>query len=91
MDEEVVKALTRLAVGYEYYENTTTTAPNGETAVKKTLKHIPPDINAIRLLEQIQNGGGSSNPYIFYTNEELKAEIKKLYDTMCKMTDGGEQ
>ncbi|MDR1917624.1 MAG: hypothetical protein LBQ05_01415 [Christensenellaceae bacterium] len=87
MDKKLMDALTRRALGQEYCEETITTKPDGETATKKTQKYIPPDITAIKLLKQLQ-GGTAANPYTFYTNAELTAEIKKLYETMREITDG---
>lgn len=50
-DEDILKALEKKALGYEYQEIKVIASRDGKTQrIEKTTRHVPPDIRAVRLL-----------------------------------------
>lgn len=51
MKDDLKEALLKKATGYEYEETEITASKDGKSSrVKKTKKHMPPDLNAIKYL-----------------------------------------
>lgn len=50
MDNEIFNALRKRALGYEAEESTIIAGRNGHEKMKIIKKHIPPDVQAIKLM-----------------------------------------
>lgn len=56
MDDELLKALRKRALGYEAEESTIIAGKGGNEKMKVVKKHIPPDVQAIRLMLILEKG-----------------------------------
>lgn len=77
--EELIKALKKRALGYEYEETTTLieeTSHGTKKKISKVKKHIPPDPNTARyLLSQLEPTEADFEEIL----KDFKEEVKKVY------------
>ncbi len=82
-DEQLSKALLKVALGYKIAEVTEEYADvNGElklTKRKQTKKDVPPDLKAVQLLL----AGESGEEYSTWTDERLEEEKKRLTEQLA--------
>ncbi len=86
--EEIISALIKKSVGYSDEEHIEeyVIEDGVETLVKKriTKKFVPPDLSATKLLLEYFNQA-SNTSYEDMTDDELDAEVERLYDEYKKI------
>ena len=83
-NSEILNALRNRAIGYESQEVTEEyqSSEEGEKMVKRKVvtKHVPPDVTAVKVLIDIENGGDITN----LSDEELELEKQRLLSLIIR-------
>jgi hypothetical protein len=77
VDSEIKSALQKCAAGYSYVEETTQVDEDGREKRKRTVKHVAPNVGAIKLADKILTPEDDC-PLEFMTKDELVVEWHRI-------------